>query len=152
MGPIPDVPRVRALDASAAALLVASRLAVRVAHPATVTRVLAWLAPALPPYLADPDADRVARSVRAVARRLPGSDACLPDALAARAMLERHGHRPELRVGVRKAGDGAFSAHAWVEHDGRVVVGRLADLRGFRALRGDEGEPAVPFEPGDDGR
>jgi hypothetical protein len=37
-------------------------------------------------------------------------------------MLARRGHASQLAIGVRReAGD--FAAHAWLTHDGRVIVG-----------------------------
>src|SRR5690349_7185173 len=47
---------------------------------------------------------------------------CLSEALAAQAVLARHGHASELRIGVRKAGE-KFEAHAWLECAGRILIG-----------------------------
>ena len=81
-------------------------------------------------------ADRLAWAVRAVARRLPTPwRGCLPQAVAVRAMLARRGLPARLVIGVRRtAAAGPLEAHAWVESDGRVVVGWLADLPSFLPL------------------
>jgi hypothetical protein len=61
-------------------------------------------------------------SVEAVGRRLPGAK-CLARAVAAAAILERWGRDPELHSGARRSLNGRVGAHAWVEAEGRVVVG-----------------------------
>ena len=61
----------------------------------------------------------------AVARRVVPRASCLPQALAAEALLMRGGRRVELRIGVVKTERGRLVAHAWVESGGRVVVGEL---------------------------
>lgn len=48
---------------------------------------------------------------------------CLTQALVAQALLRRHGLPAELRIGVGRGETGAFEAHAWVESDGKLVVG-----------------------------
>jgi hypothetical protein len=98
-------------------------------------------------------ARRIAWAIGAAARYIPAVT-CLAQALAARAMLARHGHAAQLRIGVARAAsqpsagrmslDSQFSilnaqfsileAHAWVECDGAVLVGNLADLARYTAL------------------
>ena len=60
-----------------------------------------------------------------VARRLVPAATCLPQALAAEALLAMGGHPAELQIGVRKTEADGFEAHAWVESSGRIVVGHL---------------------------
>ena len=50
---------------------------------------------------------------------------CLPQALAAESLLLRGGHPVEFRIGVAKTPGGRIEAHAWVESEGRLVVGDL---------------------------
>jgi len=57
-------------------------------------------------------------------RVVPGAT-CLPQALAAEALLKRGGLPADLRIGVMKGASGKLLAHAWVESDGRIVVGDL---------------------------
>src|SRR5712671_132842 len=73
-------------------------------------------------------ASRIAWAVATAASRLPGRNTCLVQALAAQALLGRHGHVTELRVGVARANDG-IEAHAWLEQDGRPVFGEPDRLR-----------------------
>jgi hypothetical protein len=48
---------------------------------------------------------------------------CLQSSLALQDWLNQGGVYPDLRIGVRKAG-GKFTAHAWLELDGRVLNDR----------------------------
>jgi hypothetical protein len=97
-------------------------------------------------------AQRVAWAIGAAARYIPAAT-CLTQALAARAMLARHGHTAQLRIGVARAipQPGALrisgnqhsqfailQAHAWVECDGAVIVGGLPDLARYTALPSHE--------------
>ena len=47
---------------------------------------------------------------------------CLPQALAAQALLLRHGYPADLRIGVARD-QGRLEAHAWVESGGQIVIG-----------------------------
>ncbi|MBN1868029.1 lasso peptide biosynthesis B2 protein [Candidatus Sumerlaeota bacterium] len=68
-------------------------------------------------------AERTGWAIRAVSRYLPGTRNCLAQALAARAMLARQGRRAQLRIGAAKNEKGRFKAHAWVECEGKIVIG-----------------------------
>lgn len=59
------------------------------------------------------------------ARRVVPKATCLPQALAAEALLTRGGLPAELLIGVKKTPSGKLAAHAWVVSDGRIVVGDL---------------------------
>jgi hypothetical protein len=65
--------------------------------------------------------ERIVWAVRTATRWTPAAT-CLVSGLALQRMLGRHGHSSELHIGVSRTG-GVFSAHAWVERDGRVLVG-----------------------------
>lgn len=65
----------------------------------------------------------IAWAIEAAARRVPRAS-CLTQAVAAQYLLRRSGHASELRVGVAR-GESGFRAHAWIEHDGRILVGGL---------------------------
>lgn len=78
----------------------------------------------------------VARAVRRARRGVPAAS-CLTQALAMRAMLGRRGVASTVLFGVAKRDDGTLEAHAWVEHAGRVVIGRVANMERFARL----GEP-----------
>jgi hypothetical protein len=92
-------------------------------------------------------AERLAWALAAAARRLPSPfRACLPQALAAEALLRRHGAPAELIIGVRRGPTDpppsasivfrhrSFEAHAWVESGERVVVGWVDDLPSYVRL------------------
>lgn len=63
----------------------------------------------------------VARAVRWLGRFF-GARRCLVEALAARELLALRGISSTVRFGVTRAG-AALTAHAWLEHEGTVVVG-----------------------------
>jgi hypothetical protein len=64
---------------------------------------------------------RVAWTVETTARSIPQAT-CLTQALAAQVMLSRAGEEPSLHIGVA-TDRGAFEAHAWLELNGRPLVG-----------------------------
>lgn len=78
----------------------------------------------------------VAIALRRAARALPWHSTCLIEALAARRMLGRRGLTSSLRIGVRLGANGDVEAHAWVEYQGEVLIGNIADLEQFLALPG----------------
>ena len=63
---------------------------------------------------------RTARLVAAAARRFPFEISCVPRALVLHWLLARRGVACELRIGVNK--EDGFSAHAWVEAEGRPLM------------------------------
>jgi len=65
------------------------------------------------------------RWAMAQAQRVVPRATCLPQALAAEALLTRGGLEAALQIGVKKTESGKLLAHAWVESDGRIVVGDL---------------------------
>jgi hypothetical protein len=69
-----------------------------------------------------PSAARIAQFVAAASRFVPRAN-CLTRALAAEALLRRHGHDACLRIGVAKSAPDGLRAHAWVECGGEVVIG-----------------------------
>lgn len=65
--------------------------------------------------------EKVVWAVELSGRYVPGT--CLTRALAAQILLARRGHPVLLHIGaVREEGE-KFLAHAWLECDGRVVIG-----------------------------
>jgi hypothetical protein len=82
---------------------------------------------------------RTAWAVRAIAVRCrPGLMSCLVQALAAAAVLERHGINAEIHHGVSAVVP--FRAHAWLVCGGRVIVGQLDNLDEYAVL-------AAPVRP-----
>ncbi len=107
-------------------LVLPSRLIIR-----TVVRVSS----ARPGVRRSLDPRRIAHAVERVSVRIPGAT-CLTQALAAHMLLWRHGHQSKLCLGVARTEVGDFRAHAWLESQGRIVIGadgvakltRLPDL------------------------
>lgn len=71
---------------------------------------------------------RIAWAVEVASRYVPRAT-CLTRALAVEAMLMRRGYPARLCIGVaRKVGE-RFEAHAWVESDGKTLIGLPAPGR-----------------------
>jgi hypothetical protein len=69
-----------------------------------------------------PAPERITWAVKAAARRIPGTN-CLPQALVTQLLLARNGYAASVQVGVAKSVEGQFEAHAWVESEGKIVIG-----------------------------
>lgn len=84
-------------------------------------------------------AERIVWAVTVASRYVLGAGPCLPQALAAQALLRRRGYPASLRIGVARKGTGELQAHAWVESEDRVVVGgeELSDYTPLPALDGE---------------
>ncbi len=59
---------------------------------------------------------------------------CLTQALVADAVLRRYGYTPNLKIGVGRGEANRFQAHAWIELDGKVVIGDLPTLSQYTPL------------------
>ncbi|MGH6800274.1 MAG: lasso peptide biosynthesis B2 protein [Methylocella sp.] len=66
---------------------------------------------------------RVRMAVTAAARNVPWSAACLPQAMAAKAMLTRRGCGSSFHLGAGFNSQGQLIAHAWLIAGGTIVVG-----------------------------
>lgn len=80
------------------------------------------------------DVGRVTSSIEACSRYVPYAS-CLTQALAARTLLALRGQNSELKIGVDRDKDGRFMAHAWVEIDGKIIIGKLPHHNSFNVLR-----------------
>jgi hypothetical protein len=76
---------------------------------------------------------RVVWAVRTASRYVPAAT-CLTQALATQALLCRRGHPTSLHIGVARSKAGEFQAHAWVEYQGKVVIGGRGALSHFTPL------------------
>jgi len=105
----------RLLLVKAAATLVAVRCAL---HLVSIERLRSWAG-----HLreANRPVDRIIWSVRTAARRVPGAT-CLSSALTLQRLLSSAGHPSQVHIGVARNASG-FMAHAWLVHDGVVVIG-----------------------------
>lgn len=72
-----------------------------------------------------------------MSRRFLPRRPCLTQALVARRALRKFGVETSLHIGAQHDGQGRFAAHAWIERDGRPVIGdngRLSDYVRFTPL------------------
>jgi len=76
---------------------------------------------------------RVRRAIDRASARVPGTT-CLTRGFAAAILLRLAGLPHRLLIGVRKADDAGFSAHAWVLSEGQIVTGHLPDLGSYIPL------------------
>jgi len=58
-----------------------------------------------------------------VASRYIPRTTCLAQALALQLLLQQAGHQACLHIGVEEAERGSLKAHAWVESQGRILIG-----------------------------
>ena len=59
---------------------------------------------------------------------------CLPQALVGHRLLRQKGFNVQLKIGVLKNHGDQLTAHAWIEYEGRVVLGDLRGLEQFAAF------------------
>jgi Transglutaminase-like superfamily len=120
----------------AAVMLILARLVVRFVPPA---RIFAWINRPLrrvDRFAAD-EVTWIAWAIEHLGARPWMNALCLPQALAAHAMLRRRGIASRLCLGVARDG-GGLAAHAWVEIGKEIIVGgsraggftRLAEFGG----------------------
>ena len=81
---------------------------------------------------------QIAWAVSTVSRYVPGAT-CLTQALAAEWMLRCHGYNPYFHIGVTKNQSRALEAHAWIEVEGKVILGDTG-LERFTPLRAPGGD------------
>lgn len=72
-------------------------------------------------------------AVRTAAHILPFRLLCLPQALAVKYLL-RHVPDLPLHIGVQHGPDKHFQAHAWVEKDGRPIIGAWPEQISYQPL------------------
>lgn len=77
---------------------------------------------------------RIAASVRRVSRYVPAAS-CLTQALATEFLLARRGQISSLLIGVTKTEEGEFKAHAWLESDGKIIIGGVQGSRRYTVLQ-----------------
>lgn len=78
--------------------------------------------------------EMVGWAIETASRQIPLVDTCLPKAMTAVYLLRRAGNPAVFCVGVSKAAPDRFSAHAWVEMDGRIVIGSSAAEKNYVPL------------------
>lgn len=73
-------------------------------------------------------------AVNLSSRYMPGQVKCLARALTTQVLMKQSHYTAELRIGVAKGESGKLEAHAWIEHQGRVVIGYLQDLSRYTPM------------------
>lgn len=87
---------------------------------------------ATPPAVPVPHAEReVIWALDIASRYVPGGHNCLARALTAYVLLARRGVATELRIGVARPQNRPLEAHAWLEREGRVLIGELENFQRF---------------------
>lgn len=79
--------------------------------------------------------NRIAWAVTVGSRYIPGTNTCLAQALATHMLLAWRGYPAHLRIGVVRGQGGQLQAHAWVESQGKIVIGRTENLSRYTLLR-----------------
>lgn len=78
---------------------------------------------------------RFSWAVRAVGKRLLPERPCLTQALVLQSLLRWYGdNSSELCIGVDKDGSGGLIAHAWVEYNGKILIGGASPRKKFQEL------------------
>lgn len=88
------------------------------------------------PTPAPEQVESTVRLVSIAARHGIHKAGCLRRAMVAWFLLRRQGIRSELRIGVCKDDAGTLEAHAWVEHEGKVIADPEAGEGRYKALEG----------------
>ena len=70
----------------------------------------------------------IALSVERSARYSMGNPMCLAKALTTVVLMSIYDYPYQINIGVAKGKSDNLEAHAWVESEGRVIVGYLPDL------------------------
>lgn len=76
---------------------------------------------------------RVRKAVTTAARNVPWNAVCLPQAMAAKAMLARRGCGSAVHFGATFDANGKLIAHAWLVAGGTTVIG-AAGMEGMSPL------------------
>jgi Transglutaminase-like superfamily len=102
--------------------------------------------PFLPWRCSSPDPAKVASMTSSAAALLPWDCNCLPRALVTTHLLTQMGIPCELRIGVSRKSGETPDAHAWVEHEGRILDSMPEETRRFTPFERLPGQlNGVPF-------
>jgi hypothetical protein len=124
----------RRLLVEAVLLLGLARIGLRLLPFGMLLRFIESAAPVSVKCLPPPDvADRSVWAVSVAGRRLRVLRTCLTQALAAQVLLRRSGYYTRLRLGVGRGSTGDLQAHAWLDSEGKILIGE-SELAGFTAL------------------
>ncbi|KOP22751.1 hypothetical protein AMR41_30245 [Hapalosiphon sp. MRB220] len=120
-------------------LLAAMRLGLWLLPFRTLLKLLARISQPVHPQPANPvSIHKIVWAVNIASRYMLGVK-CLARALTTQFLMNRYSHPCQLRIGVAKDKTGILEAHAWIEHQGKIVIGNLSDLSRFIPLPTLEG-------------
>lgn len=83
--------------------------------------------------------EQIVWAITLASRYVPGGHNCLVQALAAAAQLRMAGHPACLCIGVDRVDPDRLDAHAWVELNGRHMIGGTTEPRYTRLFAWDGG-------------
>lgn len=92
------------------------------------------------PKITFTELDKVSWAIDVSSRYWFGEVKCLAKALTTQILMSSYGYCPQLQIGVAKSKQGNLEAHAWVENEGKVVVGHLPNLSHFIPLTSWDGK------------
>lgn len=114
-------------------LLVIAKVAIPVLRLDRSRAVIAWLARRFQTVAADRTPTDLGWAVETAGNVTPGRYRCLHRSIVGHALLVANGHAATFNFGVT-TDDSEFSAHAWIECDGDVVIGDIEDLGTYRTF------------------
>jgi Transglutaminase-like superfamily len=123
----------RNLLVKSALLLGAVRLGLWLLPFQTMRRLLASRTYGTTTLPEETSVNKVTWAVTVAGRYVPVAT-CLTQALAVQVLLGQQGLAATLRIGVARGEAGQFQAHAWVEYQGRVVIGGIEAPSRFTPL------------------
>jgi hypothetical protein len=109
----------------AALLLAAVRLGISVLSFQSLRRVVQWASqsPVGLREMQSVSAGQIAWAINVASDYMPKAGTCLPRALAGQVLLGRYGFPAQVHIGIARAASGLVEGHAWVECDGKIVIG-----------------------------
>lgn len=98
----------------------------------TLRKLLDRLRPKLGSFKEEFSEEKLVWPVTVVSRYIPKAT-CLAQALTAQLLLQQAGHQACLHIGIEEAEKGGIKAHAWVESQGKIIIGGF-DLNRYTHL------------------
>ena len=90
-----------------------------------------WVCDQSPPSIS---VDFIVWCVTASGYYTPRRAKCLVKALTAQLLLTRYQYAHQLHIGIAMSEAKTLEAHAWIEYDGKVIVGDLQELSRYKPL------------------
>jgi hypothetical protein len=126
-------PLERRLSLRTIALVAAVRMGLWVLPFRTIQRVSEKLGRVRPDRGGAIGPPEIGRAVRLASRYVPRAS-CLVQALSTQILLGRHGHVGKVHIGVALDPELGFRAHAWVESQGKILVGGSEELGAYSPM------------------